>query len=192
MKLDSLQTNTSVVSSVLQMNSQLLWRWYREHLSGFRESEADGTHYEHDLELPEKKRVRVPIFKPENIGSDMAIDEKQIGEEMHTILSNRQSGKIAMLACSLSFQDLQKILNRAEPQCQKVETLTRDLSPVYTKVGNELFFNSSSIADKFHIIRSYRSLSRRKDTLPSGCAARAKAAIQGTQKATERKTTEMP
>lgn len=70
------------------MNNQLLWRWYREHLSGFRESEADGTHYEHDLELSEKKRVRVPIFKPENIGHDMAIDEKQIGEEIHTILSN--------------------------------------------------------------------------------------------------------
>jgi transposase len=35
-----------------------------------------------------------------------------------------------------------------------VETLTRDLSPLYAKVGNELFFNSSAIADKFHVIRS--------------------------------------
>ena len=154
MKLDSLLTNTSVVSSVLQIDNQLLWRWYRDHLSGFREAEADGTHYEHDIELTEQKRIRVPIFKPENIGRDMAIDEKQIGEEMHTILSNRQTGKIALLACSLKFQDLQKILNRAEPQCREVETLTRDLSPVYAKVGNELFFNSSPIADKFHIIRS--------------------------------------
>lgn len=84
----------------------------------------------------------------------MAIDEKQIGEEMHTTLSNRQSGKIALLACSLKFQNLQNILNRAKPQCRSVQTLTRDLSPVYTKVGNERFFNSSSIADKFHIIRS--------------------------------------
>lgn len=154
MKLDSLQTNTSVVSSTLQIDNQLLWRWYRDHLSGFRASEADGFHYEHDLVLSEKDRVRVPIFKPENIGPEMAIDEKQIGEEMHTIVSNRESGKIAVMACSLRFADLQKILSRIEPACGEVETLTRDLSPLYGKVGNELFFNSSAIADKFHLIRS--------------------------------------
>lgn len=154
MKLDSLQTNTSVVSSILQIDNQLLWRWYRDHLSGFRESEADGSHYEHDLLLSEKEQVRVPIFKPENIGHQMAIDEKQIGEEMHTIVSNRETGKIAVMACSLHFADLQKILSRIEPTCREVKTLTRDLSPLYAKVGNELFFNSSAIADKFHLIRS--------------------------------------
>lgn len=154
MKLDSLQTNTSVISSVLQMDNQLLWRWYRDHLSGFRESEADGSHHRHDLVLSEKESIRVPVFKPENIGSQMAIDEKQIGEDMHTIISNRQTGKIAVMACSLRFSDLQKILFRIEPECRKVETLTRDLSPLYAKVGNELFFNSSAIADKFHLIRS--------------------------------------
>lgn len=154
MKLDSLQTNTSVVSSVLQLDNQLLWRWYRDHLSGFSESQADGSHNQHDLILSEKRHVRVPIFKPENIGPQMSIDEKQIGEEMHTILSNRNNGKIALMACTLRYGDLHKILSRVEPECRKVETLTRDLSPLYSKVGNELFFNSSAIADKFHLIRS--------------------------------------
>lgn len=153
MKLDSLQTNTSVVSSILGLDNQLLWRWYRDHLSGFRESEADGSHYRHDLQLPGGATVRVPIFKQENIGENMAIDEKQIGEEMHTILSNRDTGKIAMMVRSMRFTDLQKLLDKDNLLCRGVTTLTRDLSPLYAKVGNELFFNSSAVADKFHIIR---------------------------------------
>lgn len=154
MKLDSLQTNTSVISSVLGLDSQLVWRWYRDHLSGFRESESDGSHYCHDLHLPGGKTVRVPIFKEENMGVDMAIDEKQIGEEMHTILSNRQTGKIALMVESMRYSDIAQLLNKDSFICRKVETLTRDLSPLYAKVGSELFFNSSGVADKFHIIRS--------------------------------------
>jgi transposase len=46
------------------------------------------------------------------------------------------------------------LLNSEESFCREVETLTRDLSPLYAKVGNELFFNSSPVADRFHIIRS--------------------------------------
>jgi len=131
-----------------------VWRWYRDHLSGFRESEASGEHYRHDLQLSDGKTVRVPLFKQENFGKSMAVDEKQIGEEMHTIVSNRETGKIALMARSLRYEDLQELLDRESKTCREVETLTRDLSPLYAKVGNELFFNSSPIADKFHIIRS--------------------------------------
>ena len=73
---------------------------------------------------------------------------------MHTIVSNRATGKIALLVRSMQYENLQKILNRESIICRNVETLTRDLSPLYAKVGSELFFNSSPVADKFHIIRS--------------------------------------
>ena len=151
--MDALQINTSVFSSVLNLDSQLVWRWYRDHLSGFRESESTGEHYRHDLQLEDGKTVRVPIYEPENFGKDMAIDEKQIGEEMHTILSNRQTGRIAMMVRSMRYEDLQKILDSESLTCRSVETLTRDLSPLYAKAGNDLFFNSSAVADKFHMIR---------------------------------------
>ena len=90
MKLDALQMNTSVFSSILELDNQLIWRWYRDHLSGFREAEESGEHYTHDLHLANGEKVRVPIYEKENFGSSMAIDEKQIGEEMHTIVSNRE------------------------------------------------------------------------------------------------------
>ena len=146
--------NTSVFSSVLNLDSQLVWRWYRDHLSGFRESESNGEHYRHDLHLSGGETVRVPVLKPENFGKSMAVDEKQIGEEMHTIISNRETGKIALMVRSMRYADLQKLLDKESIICREVETLTRDLSPLYAKVGSELFFNSSPIADKFHIIRS--------------------------------------
>ena len=130
-----------------------MWRWYRDHLSGFRECESTGEHYRHDIELADGKTVRVPVYKPENFGDAMAIDEKQIGEEMHTIVSNRQTGKIALMVRSMRYDDLQKLLDADSMTCRNVATLTRDLSPLYAKVGNELFFNSSAVADKFHVIR---------------------------------------
>jgi hypothetical protein len=152
--------NTSVFSSILNLDPQLVWRWYRDHLSGFRKYEATGEHYRDDLQLEDGKTVRVPIYEPENFGKDMAIDEKQIGEEMHTIVSNRETGKIAMMARSMRYEDLQKILDTESLLCRNVETLTRDLSPLYAKAGNdsawlsnrELFFNSSAVADKFHMV----------------------------------------
>jgi len=44
----------------------------------------------------------------------MAIDEKQIGEEMHTILSNRDTGKIALLARTLKVKELELLIAHFE------------------------------------------------------------------------------
>jgi len=154
MKLDTLRTNTSVVSSVLNLDPQLVWHWYREYLSGFREAESNGEHYRHDLRRADGSEVRVPILEPDNLGEEMAIDEKQIGEEMHTIISNHETGKIAVMAKSMCFEELKEALAPHREACKKVAVLTRDLSPLYTKVGEELFVQSSPVADKFHIVRS--------------------------------------
>jgi transposase len=88
------------------------------------------------------------------MGINMAIDEKQIGEEMHTILSNRDTGKIALLASSVNATDLQRIIIKVSDKTDKIETVTRDMSASYTKFCSENFFNASHIADKFHIIKS--------------------------------------
>lgn len=98
--------------------------------------------------------VRVPIMKPENIGKHMAIDEKQIGEEMHTIVSNRETGKIAVMARSLNAEELQKVVSSVKGKTNQIETVTRDMSATFKKFCNDNFFNASHIADKFHIISS--------------------------------------
>ena len=46
-----------------------------------------------------------------------------------------------------------QVCNDAVP-ASVLTVLTRDLSPLYAKVGEELFVKSSPVADKFHIVRS--------------------------------------
>jgi transposase len=154
--LDSLQTNTTIVSKTLCVDGQKLWRWYRDHLSGFWEEGTQAEHYKNDIEIIQgkgKETIRVPILKPENIGPNMAIDEKQIGEDMHTILSNRDTGKIAMLARTVSAGILQKAIASVGDKVDIVSTMTRDMSSTYAKFGDGAFPNASQIADKFHIVK---------------------------------------
>jgi transposase len=137
--------------------SNKLYHWYKEHLSGFRDELEQKSLFEHDRDIVVKgevRKVRIPIYEVENMGKNMAIDEKQINEEMHTVLTNRDTGKLAMLAQSVSFEELFQILDPEAFENRNVETLTRDLSSTYRKLGDVFFFNASHIADKFHIIKN--------------------------------------
>jgi len=141
----------------LCIEPQKLWRWYRDTLSGFLEPEVQAEHHQYDTKYQAKgieKEIRVPILKPENIGPDMAIDEKQIGEEMHTILSNRDSGKIALIARTLKAKELSMLTTYFEGKGFDVKTITRDLSNSYDWFCRIAFPNAGHIADKFHIIKS--------------------------------------
>jgi hypothetical protein len=139
------------------LNNNKLYRWYKEHLSGYRSEREQETLFKHDFEVgigSRKRKVRVPIYEVENMGKHMAIDEKQISEEMHTLLTNRDTGKLALLAQSVSFEELSYILSPESKENRSVDTLTRDLSSTYRKLGDYCFFNASQIADKFHIIKN--------------------------------------
>lgn len=155
--MDTLQTNTTVLSEACCVESHKLWRWYRDSLSGFKSPEYESQQYKHDLTIKEKGKehtVRVPICKPENIGANMAIDEKQIEEEMHTIISNRDTGKIAVLAQTLKASELKLLTSQFKTKHFEVKTITRDLSPGFEWFCREAFMNAGSIADKFHITKN--------------------------------------
>jgi transposase len=155
--LDKLQTNTTPISAALCVEPQKLWRWYRDSLSGYTEASVQKEHHRYDIRYREKgveKEVRVPILKPENIGPNMAIDEKQIGEDMHTVLTNRDTGKIALLAGTLKAKELGMLVTHFEGKGFGVKTMTRDLSNSYDWFGREAFPNAAHIADKFHIVKA--------------------------------------
>jgi transposase len=113
--------------------------------------------HRHDIRVTEKgveKEIPVPILKTENIGPNMGIDEKQIGEEMHTVLSNRDTGKIAMLAQTLKAKELGQLITFFDGKGYEVKTVTRDLSNSYDWFCRTAFPNAGHVADKFHIIKS--------------------------------------
>ena len=156
MKLDKHLGNITPYGDSLLIDAKKLWRWYHDSLSGFLDSDVVKHRHEHDITIKEKgvkKTIRVPIFSMENMGENMAIDEKKIGEEMHTILSNRQTGKIALLAQSVSAKELINLLPKFNHKGIDVKSITRDLSPSYDWFSRQVFCNSLHIADKFHIIK---------------------------------------
>ena len=139
------------------VDPQKAWRWYRDVLSGFTHEESMKRQHEHDVEVYDrgiKRTIRVPILKKENIGKRMAIDEKKIGEHMHTILSNGETGKIALVAKTVKASDLSLLIPKFDLKNFEVKTITRDLSNTYDWFSRQAFQNAEHVADKFHIIRN--------------------------------------
>ena len=72
-----------VPESLALLEPKRLWRWYRDSLSGFLDTETVQQCHNYDFEVfvnGNRKTIRVPIFSLADMGEDMAIDEKKIGE----------------------------------------------------------------------------------------------------------------
>lgn len=155
--MDTLQANTTTIAKVLCIRSNKAWKWYRDFLSGFTDDAVQKEMHKNDIEVKEKGAIRtigVPILETENFGENMAIDEKKIGEDMHTVISNRDTGKIAVLARTLKASDLELIIPKFNSKGFEVRTITRDLSNTYDWFSRSAFMNARHIADKFHIIKN--------------------------------------
>jgi transposase len=136
--------------------------WYRNVLSGFKKPETkEAIHLNDtvDRALVDRKTgkaqiVYVPILNSENFGEDMAIDDKNIDGEGYTILSNKKTGKIAMMASTTKHHILEEILSKVPISIRsQVKTLSRDLAESYDWVSRTMFFCAQSVADKFHIVK---------------------------------------
>jgi len=154
--LDSQPLNFQSVGVILCIEAKKLYRWYKEILSGFLDTEQQVLLHKFDTVEKDKDKkehpVHVPILKVENMGAKMSIDEKHIGDHMYTILSNRENGKIAMVACSLKVDTITKILLNFGDRKFEVKSVSRDLSESYNWVCRQSFMNAIHVADKFHVL----------------------------------------
>jgi len=144
------------VAYVLGMRSKKLHRWYQKVLSGFEQAKQAGLIGKDDIEVKEKgsiKKIKVPVSNSEAMGVHMAIDEKEIDGDYYTILSNRLTGKIALMIKSLKTQEILQAVQVFGNQCFEVKTVTRDLASNYDWLARQAFMNATHIADKFHIIK---------------------------------------
>ena len=139
------------------MDAKRLDRWYKDYLSGFREAERDGRIGRDDIEVRRaggRKKIRVPILKESNVGPRMAIDEKTIDGNCYTIISNRETSKIALMADTLRTSELRQVLTRFSVKTKmKVQSVTRDMAPNYDWLARTTFPNAYQVADKFHVLR---------------------------------------
>lgn len=151
-----------MIGRFVGISGKKIYNWYKEVLSGFTESAEQAKLHEHDTidrklinyKTGEIKEVLVPILKPENFGEDMALDDKNIGGEGCTIISNKKTGKIAFLATTTKLKILTEILAKVPVKILfSVKTVSKDLAEGYDWLVRTVFMNAIPIADKFHVVK---------------------------------------
>jgi transposase len=151
--VDEKPVNFTTIASFLKLKPQTVYVWYREYLSGFPEAVASGVWGKDNFTGSDKRTKSVPVLKPENMGEEMAVDEKMIDEEFYTVLTNRQTGKIALLAETMQVADLSKLIDKMGEARNVVKEITLDLSPTYEKFAEQCFPGATLVADKFHVVK---------------------------------------
>jgi len=138
----------------LHIKGNTIYKWYRDVLSDFARDGAKSVHANDIVvaKAKESKVIEVPVFKPDNFGEKMTIDEKQIGEELCTVMTNRDNGKIALVCQSVIFSEIEEFFKQHPGIVQQVRSITRDLSSLYGKVCTIIFPQATQVADKFHVI----------------------------------------
>jgi hypothetical protein len=89
-------------------------------------------------------------LKEENLGDDMAVDEKQVDKEMFTLLSNRTSEKIALMAETLKVNEL---LSRSRYLLFKIE---KDWTDWQKKRAVLLFKTYPALEKDYRLVISFR------------------------------------
>ena len=147
------------VAYVLGMSAKKLHRWYQEVLSGFTQAQEQGEIGKDDLAVygdGQYTEIAVPIIAQEHLGSQMGIDEKTINGTCYTILSNRQTNKIALMAATLKSDYLMQLIVKhfTVEKCMEVKSLTRDMAENYNWLGRQAFMNAYHVIDKFQVVKN--------------------------------------
>lgn len=150
----------SVIGRVVGNDGKKIYRWYKEVLSGFTKPQEQAILHENDI--PEKTDSKtgeisvlpVPIFKQENFGEHMTIDDKNIGGEGYTVMANKITGKIAVLAQTTKTDILASILQKIPVSIRySVKIISKDLAEGYDWIARTLFLNAIRVDDKFHVLK---------------------------------------
>jgi len=128
-------------------------------LSDYKPDIENKTWHPNYLEIVDEQTGEITkgkplyVFKPENIGSKMSIDDKAIGHEGFSILSNGQTGKIAMMIESCKSVEVCQAISLFGNELKKVESISCDMAAGYIKVCSNELPRAKVVIDKFHVIQ---------------------------------------
>jgi transposase len=100
-----------------------------------------------------EKQKPLYVFKPENLGAKMSIDDKALSHEGFTIMSNSKSGKIALMLESCKLDEVSSALSLFGGDLRKVESISCDMSPTYLSALKEQMPWAKRVIDKFHVMQ---------------------------------------
>ena len=137
-----------------------MYHWYKDVISDYHEDKKDGKFlsqkvYEYDSGTGEiTKELQVHIYKPANLGPSMIIDEKMIGHKYTVIISNEQTGKIALLLDTMKPELIGQAIQLFDVnELSKVKNVCSDMSPMMKRIINQYMPNATNTIDKYHVIK---------------------------------------
>jgi transposase len=132
--------------------------WYKNILSDYFPDKESGKWCKEKIEAVDKKTGEIKekplyVFKVEHLGANMSIDDKAIGHDGFTILSNHDTGKIAMMVESTRAEEVEQAMEKFGDTLQKIKNISMDMSPTYALVFNDLVPCATQVIDKFHVMK---------------------------------------
>ena len=132
--------------------------WYKHVLSDYYADKESGKWCSEKIGIIDKntntvKEKSLYVFKPEHIGANMSIDDKAIGRDGFTILSNNDTGKIAMMVEATTADFVKQAMEKLGENLYKIKNISMDMSPTYALVFNDLIPYATQIIDKFHVMK---------------------------------------
>jgi transposase len=132
--------------------------WYKNILSDYLPDQRSGKWCSEKIGIVHKKMGEItqkPVYvlKPENLGENMSIDDKAIGHDGFTILSNNDTGKMAMMVECTQADGVEQAMRKFGSDLQKIKNISMDMSPTYALVFNDLVPRALQVVDKFHVMK---------------------------------------
>ena len=143
--LDSFPVTASSVARFFHMKGSTLERYYKDFLSDYEDWD-------------QKEHAKKWMLIAKNLGKNCSIDETKIGDEVYTILSNKDGhgrrGTIIAVVRGTKASVVSKILKMIPlSEREKVEEVTMDFSDSMYAIVRDCFPNATIIIDCFHVIQ---------------------------------------
>ena len=143
--MDTFPITASSLARYFKVDAGNLSRSYKQYLSGF--TKWDQTDHADKWLLLEQ-----------NMGTDLSIDETQIGNDVRTILTNkdghgRKGSLIAIVKGTDSDEVVKVLLQLPEDKRNAVKEVTMDFSDSMYSIVQAAFPNATIVIDCFHIFQ---------------------------------------
>lgn len=151
--------NISTVARIFSLKPNTLYHWYRNHLSDYKPDIENKAWHPGYLEKVDEQTGEITkgkplyVFKPENIGPKMSIDDKAIGHEGFSILSNGETGEIALMIESCKSTEVAQAISLFGDELNKIKSISCDMAAGYLKVCSDELPKAKVVIDKFHVMQ---------------------------------------
>jgi len=151
--------NISTVARIFSLKPKTLYHWYRNHLSDYKPDIENKAWHPRYLENLDEQTGEITkgkplyVFKPKNIGIKMSIDDKAIGHEGFSILSNGETGEIAMMIESCKSAEVSQAISLFGDELNRIKSISCDMAAGYLKICSDELPKAKVVIDIFHVIQ---------------------------------------